>query len=67
MVEFYFWTCGVIPQAEHSCARLMFAKTFGLASLLDDTYDAHATLEESRCLNEAMQMYVCGVIYLFSI
>jgi hypothetical protein len=55
MVEIYFWSCGMIPEEEFSRARLMFAKTFGLVSILDDTYDVHATAEECLSLTQAMQ------------
>ena len=55
MVEIYFWTCGMLHEEEYSHARMLFAKTFGMVSLLDDTFDVHATLEECHKLNEAMQ------------
>lgn len=58
MVEVYFWSCGMIPEEEQSRARLMFAKTFGLVTFLDDTYDVHATLEECHSFTEAMQRYL---------
>uniref|UniRef100_A0ACD5TSJ9 Uncharacterized protein n=1 Tax=Avena sativa TaxID=4498 RepID=A0ACD5TSJ9_AVESA len=57
MVEIYFWSCGMIPEEELSRARLMFAKAFGIVSILDDTYDVHATAEECRILTEAMQRW----------
>ncbi|XP_047072519.1 eudesmanediol synthase-like [Lolium rigidum] len=57
MVEIYLWSCGMIPEEEHSRGRLIFAKTFGIVSFLDDTFDVHATLEESRSLNEAFQRW----------
>ncbi|KAK3151678.1 hypothetical protein QOZ80_3AG0249120 [Eleusine coracana subsp. coracana] len=57
LVENYFWTCGVFHEEEYSRARIMFAKTFGLLSLMDDTYDVHATLEECYKLNEAIQRW----------
>lgn len=57
LVENYFWTCGVFHEEEYSRARMMFAKTFGLLSLMDDTYDVHATLEECHKLNEAIQRW----------
>ncbi|KAK3147179.1 hypothetical protein QOZ80_3BG0279050 [Eleusine coracana subsp. coracana] len=57
MVEIFFWACGVIPEEENSRARMIFAKTFAYTSLIDDTYDVHATLEESRNFNEAMQRW----------
>uniref|UniRef100_A0A0D9VU90 Terpene synthase N-terminal domain-containing protein n=1 Tax=Leersia perrieri TaxID=77586 RepID=A0A0D9VU90_9ORYZ len=57
LVESYFWTCGVFHEEEYSRARIMFAKVFGLLSLMDDTYDVHATLEECHKLNEAIQRW----------
>jgi len=54
MVEIYFWTCGMLHE-EYSLARIFFAKTFGMVSLMDDTFDVHATLEECHKLKEAMQ------------
>uniref|UniRef100_A0A0E0KDZ5 Terpene synthase metal-binding domain-containing protein n=1 Tax=Oryza punctata TaxID=4537 RepID=A0A0E0KDZ5_ORYPU len=57
LVESYFWTCGVFHEEEHSRARIIFAKVFGLLSLMDDTYDVHATLEECYKLNEAIQRW----------
>nr|CAB3504818.1 unnamed protein product [Digitaria exilis] len=55
MVEIYFWTCGMLHEEEYSHSPLLFAKTFGMVSLLDDTFDVHATFEECHKLNEAMQ------------
>uniref|UniRef100_A0ACD6AQG5 Uncharacterized protein n=1 Tax=Avena sativa TaxID=4498 RepID=A0ACD6AQG5_AVESA len=57
MVEIYFWTCGMLHEEEYSDARMLFAKTFGMVSLLDDTFDVHATLEECHKLTEAMQRW----------
>nr|CAB3486410.1 unnamed protein product [Digitaria exilis] len=51
MVEIYFWTCGMLHEEEYSHARMFFAKTFGMVSLLDDTFDVHATLEECQYLH----------------
>ncbi|WVZ83460.1 hypothetical protein U9M48_030606 [Paspalum notatum var. saurae] len=57
MVEIFFWTCGMLHEEEYSHARMLFAKTFGLVSLLDDAFDVHATLEECYKINEAMQRW----------
>ncbi|WVZ57021.1 hypothetical protein U9M48_007467 [Paspalum notatum var. saurae] len=57
LVENYFWTCGVFPEEEYSRARMLFARTFGLLSLMDDTYDVYATIEECHALNEAIQRW----------
>ena len=60
LVENYFWTCGVFHEEEYSRARMLFAKTFGMLSLMDDTYDVYATLEECHVLNEAIQRLLFG-------
>lgn len=57
MVETYLWSCGMVPEEKNSPGRSMFAKTFAILSLLDDTFDARATLEECRRLNEAFQRW----------
>jgi hypothetical protein len=48
----------MIPEEDHWRGRLIFAKIFGIGTFMDDTFDVHATLEESRSLNEAFQRYV---------
>uniref|UniRef100_A0A0E0KE03 Uncharacterized protein n=1 Tax=Oryza punctata TaxID=4537 RepID=A0A0E0KE03_ORYPU len=57
LVEFYFWICGVFHEEDYSRARIMLAKVFGFLSLMDDTYDVHATLDECHKLNEAIQRW----------
>ncbi|XP_052146347.1 eudesmanediol synthase-like [Oryza glaberrima] len=57
IVETYFWTCGIYHEEEYSRARIIFTKVFGLMSLMNDTYDAHATLEECHKLNKAIQRW----------
>jgi hypothetical protein len=46
-------------EEKHGQARTILAKLFALASLLDDTFDMHATLEDGRKLNEAIQRLEC--------
>ena len=55
MVECFFWSCTVHYEENYGHARMILSKLFALASLLDDTFDMHATLEEGRKLNEAIQ------------
>ncbi|CAN6325150.1 unnamed protein product [Urochloa humidicola] len=57
LVENYFWTCGILHEEEYSRARMLFSKTMGLFSLMDDTYDVHATLEECHKLTEAIERW----------
>jgi hypothetical protein len=52
----------MIPEEEHSRGRLIFAKIFAFGTFSDDTFDVHATIEESRRLNEAVQRYVRKVV-----
>jgi len=66
MVEIYFWTCGMLHEEEYSLARMFFAKTFGMVSLMDDTFDVHATLEECHKLKEAMQRLATMIQILFN-
>jgi hypothetical protein len=47
----------MIPEEEQSRARLLFVKAFALVSILDDTFDVGATIEECHSFNEAMQRY----------
>ncbi|TVU46954.1 hypothetical protein EJB05_06528, partial [Eragrostis curvula] len=66
IVEVFFWACGVIPEEENSRARVIFVKVFAYASLVDDTYDVHATLEESQKFNEAIQRQVLSILQIVS-
>lgn len=54
-VEFY--TCGCIYFHEEALAltRMTFSKLIALAMILDDTYDVHATIDECRMLDMAIQ------------
>lgn len=55
IVECYFWAYSVYYEQEYARARMILVKIFMLTSLLDDTYDEHATLEESRKLTIAIE------------
>ncbi|KAF2951145.1 hypothetical protein DAI22_01g240300 [Oryza sativa Japonica Group] len=57
VVECYFCAYIVYYEKEYARARMMLAKKIMLISLLDDTYDVHATLEEARKFNEALQRW----------
>lgn len=45
-VEMYLWSLDMVPWEECSRARIVLAKVVGLATLMDDIYDVHATFEE---------------------
>jgi hypothetical protein len=51
----YFWSFVMFPGEEHSHARIIFSKIIALISLMDDTYDVHATFEECEMLNQVIQ------------
>ncbi|XP_072973526.1 alpha-humulene synthase-like [Typha angustifolia] len=57
IVELYFWIVGVRFEPHYSRSRLMTTKVLGLLSILDDTYDVYATLEECRQLTDAIQRW----------
>jgi hypothetical protein len=54
-VEIYFWGFGVFPGDGNSRARIIFSKIVALISLMDDTFDTHATFEDCKNLDEAIQ------------
>jgi len=60
IVECYFWSYSVHYEQANARARVILAKLFMLTSLLDDTYDVHATLEEARELNKAIERWDYG-------
>jgi hypothetical protein len=66
VVESYLCSCTMVPEEGHWRGRLIFAKTYGIGTFMDDTFDVHATLQESRSLNEAFQRYVSKVVHLYS-
>ncbi|CAL4917678.1 unnamed protein product [Urochloa decumbens] len=57
MVECFFWSSTIYYEEEYSRARIMFAKIYALLSLLDDTYDVHATLDECHKLTDAIRRW----------
>ncbi|EMS61460.1 (+)-delta-cadinene synthase isozyme XC14 [Triticum urartu] len=64
IVECYLWSFIVYYEQNYAPARIILAKLVLLASLLDDTYDTYATLEDSQKLNVAIQRWDMGVIPL---
>ncbi|KAL5215196.1 hypothetical protein ABZP36_004348 [Zizania latifolia] len=54
-VESYVWSYVVSYEEGSSLTRMIFAKIIAFIILMDDTYDAHATIHECRKLNEAIQ------------
>lgn len=58
VVECFFWSYTVYYEQDHSRARAMLTKVFALLTVVDDTYDDHATLDECRKLAEALRRFV---------
>ncbi|XP_057772335.1 (-)-5-epieremophilene synthase STPS3-like [Salvia miltiorrhiza] len=54
LVECFFWAVGVYHEPQYSLARIMLTKTIAMTSVIDDTYDAHATIEELDVFTEAI-------------
>ncbi|XP_057772197.1 germacrene A synthase-like [Salvia miltiorrhiza] len=62
VVECFFWALAVYYEPQYSRARIMLAKTIAMVSVIDDTYDAHATIEELDVFTEAIQRWDGGEI-----
>jgi hypothetical protein len=56
-VQLYLWAHTMCYEKEYSCARVTLTKLSALVTMMDDTYDVRATLEEGRSLNEAIQRW----------
>ncbi|XP_066325789.1 tau-cadinol synthase-like [Miscanthus floridulus] len=57
VVECFFWCYTVYYEQDLSRARTMLTKIFALITVVDDTFDDHATLDESGKLAEALRRW----------
>ncbi|OEL20250.1 Alpha-humulene synthase, partial [Dichanthelium oligosanthes] len=57
VVECYFWSYSCVYEEEYARSRIVLAKLLMLTSLLDDTYDEHATLEECQVLTKVLERW----------
>ncbi|VAH43065.1 unnamed protein product [Triticum turgidum subsp. durum] len=57
LVEGYIWCYAIYHEKEFAFSRIFLTKQLMLISLMDDTYDAHATIQECRQLNAAIQRW----------
>ncbi|KAF8645556.1 hypothetical protein HU200_066148 [Digitaria exilis] len=57
IVQLYLWAHTMCYEEEYSCARITLTKLSAVVTMMDDTYDVRATLEESRNFNEAIQRW----------
>lgn len=55
--EIYLWILGLYFEPRYSLARIIATKITLFLVVLDDTYDAYATIEEIRLLTDAINKY----------
>jgi hypothetical protein len=74
IVEVYFWLVSISYEPRNSTARKLATKLGGCISLLDDTYDNFATVEELEIFTQAIKRlisiqkeYSHILYYIFSI
>lgn len=57
VVESYTWSHMLFYEEGLAFTRITFTKIIVLIIMMDDTYDSHATIQECRKLNEAIQRF----------
>lgn len=57
LAESYFGACAIYHEKDFALSRIFFTKVMALMTIIDDTYDTHATIEEIRQLNAAIQRW----------
>ncbi|KAK4419563.1 Gamma-cadinene synthase [Sesamum alatum] len=57
LVEGYFWGMAFHFQPQHSYARIAVAKSVLMLTVMDDTYDNYATLEEADLFTEILERW----------
>ena len=55
--ELYLWTLAMYMEPHYSQGRMVTSKIAQFVTVLDDTYDAYATIEELRLLTNAINRY----------
>ncbi|KAL0297920.1 UNVERIFIED_CONTAM: Gamma-cadinene synthase [Sesamum calycinum] len=55
LVEGYFWGTAFRFQPQHSYARIAITKSVLMLTIMDDTYDNYATLEEADLFTEILE------------
>lgn len=56
-MEYYFGMMGIYFEPRYSLARILGTKISMIMTIVDDTYDAYATLPEALCFTDALQRY----------
>ncbi|KAG8389004.1 hypothetical protein BUALT_Bualt02G0184300 [Buddleja alternifolia] len=66
VVECYFWGLASRYEPQYSYVRVAVAKNMQMVTVIDDTYDNYATLEEAQLFTEALERLHenCLQIYL---
>ncbi|KAL0435410.1 UNVERIFIED_CONTAM: Gamma-cadinene synthase [Sesamum radiatum] len=57
LVECYFWGATFHFQPQHSYARIEITKSVQMLTVMDDTYDNYATLEEADLFTEILEKW----------
>ncbi|KAL0459222.1 UNVERIFIED_CONTAM: Gamma-cadinene synthase [Sesamum latifolium] len=57
MVESYFWGMAFHFEPEYSYVRIAIGKILPMLTVMDDTYDNYATLEEADLFTEILERY----------
>ena len=57
IVESYIWALGICHESKYSHGRIIMAKLAALVTVLDDTYDAYATLDELELFTNAIERF----------
>lgn len=57
---------GAYFKPQYSQARIITTKIILLASVMDDTYDVYATIDELEPHTDAIQMFVALTIYIYN-
>ncbi|EAY93636.1 hypothetical protein OsI_15422 [Oryza sativa Indica Group] len=64
LVESYTWSQMLFYEEGLALTRIIFTKIIVLMVIMDDTYDSHATIQECRKLNEAIQRWDESALFL---
>ncbi|KAF5728190.1 hypothetical protein HS088_TW21G00334 [Tripterygium wilfordii] len=62
IVEVYMWTVAVYFEPPYLLARIILTKIVKFMSIIDDTYDAYATIDELRILTDAIERWDISTI-----
>ena len=56
-MEGFFWGTTFHFQPQHSYARIAITKSVAMLTIMDDTYDNYATVEEADLFTEILEKY----------